>query len=691
MILKIFILLLIHTLSILANPLKNSGSSDKAKDFLVTELPGLYQNVPKDDIPTMFAGQLELFLENNTNYFFWKFSDREKIPEAKKRTIFWLNGGPGCSSMDGALMESGPFRIDRHGEVTLLDGSWHKAGDMVFVDQPAGTGFSFTDVFRHDLDQISLDFLRFLDKYFELFPEDRQNEIFFAGESYAGQYIPYIADGILKYNKAHNDKPYNIKGLLIGNGWISPNEQSLSYLPYSVQAGIIKTDNPMWSSILSQHQKCQKIVDEIDSLTDNQVHMVEVDSSVCEEILNMILSATRDRDHRSQECFNMYDYTLKDTFPSCGMNWPPDLNHVNPFLNNEQVQNDLNLKKSKQWKECSGKVGHYFNAHHSLPSIHLFPNLLKELNVMLFHGNRDIICNYMGAESMIKKLTWNGETGFGEESEKQTIDWIHHGKNSGYIKTARNLTFVNVFDSSHMVPFDIPETSRALIDLITGNYDVVDEKSQDDLVKRSFVTYPLGERQAKLQSKPEDKPATTSTSVVSSTPSSTTSTTPISSSSNSSVASDQADQTKESHTTSRVTRLIQLLVIVVLIWGMCVMYNSYRSRPSSIIKTRPSSGRKKNVQWADQLRQFQEEDDFPLHDNENRGFLSKAFSKFKGNSKDGRGSYAPAGTSEDIELGENMSRKDEDAASEGREVDDFIIESEDEDDRHISLSQDRST
>lgn len=71
------------------------------------------------------------------------------------KTIFWLNGGPGCSSMDGALLETGPFRIDENEKVIYNNGSWHKFGDIIYVDQPAGTGFSFTNEYITDLDQVA--------------------------------------------------------------------------------------------------------------------------------------------------------------------------------------------------------------------------------------------------------------------------------------------------------------------------------------------------------------------------------------------------------------------------------------------------------------------------------------------------------------------------------------------------------
>lgn len=77
-------------------------------------------------------------------------------------------------------------------------------------------------------------FIKFMEKYYELYPEELDNDIYLAGESYAGQYIPYIAKAMLERNSnlQEGQKEYKLKGLLIGNGWVSPNEQSLAYMPF---------------------------------------------------------------------------------------------------------------------------------------------------------------------------------------------------------------------------------------------------------------------------------------------------------------------------------------------------------------------------------------------------------------------------------------------------------------------------
>lgn len=610
---------------------------ESQRKYLVTNLPGLYDNLTPDQIPLMFAGQIELHPENHTYYFFWKFSDRNRIAENHKRTIFWLNGGPGCSSMDGALMEIGPLRVGKHGKLAYNNGSWHRLGDIIFIDQPVGTGFSYGDKLLKELTQVGDYLLTFMKKYFEIFPEERDNEIYFAGESYAGQYIPYIANGILDFNEnlPEGEKPYNFKGVMIGNGWVSPNQQSLSYFPFFVDHGLIKTDNPKWGAILNQVETCQRLVDEADAhWNDPTVSPAEVNFGPCDAILNLLLANTGDG-----QCINMYDYTLRDTYPSCGMNWPPDLANVTPYLQDDAVMHALNLLNFEKWRECSLSVTRSFTAKNSFPAVHLLPRLTEQIQVMFFNGDRDIICNSKSTLSFLDKLEWGGAKGFTDGSEENNIDWIYDEKEVGYIKSERNITFVNIYNASHMVPFDVPDTSRALIDLITRNYD---EVVSPETNKTSYVTYPLGVRAG-------------------------------GSNQNNSTSTTVSDTEPTSH---KITRLIQLIVICVLVWGIYVLYSSYRSRPASIIRrttTRSTApGKKKNVQWADQLHQYEDEDQG--HNDKDEGLLSKAYHKLTGTSHDGRGHYAPAQSEEyieDIELGEGI-------IGDEHISDDFIIASDDE-------------
>lgn len=93
----------------------------------------------------------------------------------------FVQGGPGCSSFDGLMLETGPFRVDENGGIKTVDGGWEEYTNMVFgmlhwydfrrrltiglygtlVDQPAGTGYSYTstDRFVHELSDVSNDYV----------------------------------------------------------------------------------------------------------------------------------------------------------------------------------------------------------------------------------------------------------------------------------------------------------------------------------------------------------------------------------------------------------------------------------------------------------------------------------------------------------------------------------------------------
>lgn len=115
--------------------------------------------------------------ETNGNLFFWHFQNRHIAN--RQRTLIWLNGGPGCSSMDGALMEVGPYRLKDDQTLEYNEGSWDEFANMLFVDQPVGTGFSYvnTDSYLHELDEMSAQFVTFLEKWFEIFPEYARDDV----------------------------------------------------------------------------------------------------------------------------------------------------------------------------------------------------------------------------------------------------------------------------------------------------------------------------------------------------------------------------------------------------------------------------------------------------------------------------------------------------------------------------------
>lgn len=287
-------------------------------------------------------------------------------------------------------------------------------------------------------------------------------QLYIAGESYAGQHIPYIAQAILDRNaKKDVHERWNVSGLLIGNGWTSPVEQYLSYLPFALETGLISDGSKEAKQVEAQQAICVKELD-----AGRSEH---VDTGSCEQILQEILRVTKPD---GKTCYNMYDVRLTDSWPSCGMNWPPDLTSVTPYLRRDDVTKALHINSDKKtgWKECNNQVGGAFRAENDKPSVELLPGLLETVPIVLFSGDKDMICNHIGTEKMINNLEWNGGKGFevtpGTWAPRR--DWTFEGEPAGVYQSARNLTYVRFYNSSHMVPFDYPRRTRDMLDRFLG-------------------------------------------------------------------------------------------------------------------------------------------------------------------------------------------------------------------------------
>lgn len=119
---------------------------------------------------------IEVDPEHNGNLFFWHFQGQQIAD--KQRTVIWLNGGPGCSSEDGALMEIGPYRVSGD-NLVYNNGSWNQFANLLFVDNPVGTGYSYVDTnsYLRELDEMAEQFIIFLEQFFQLFPQYQSDEV----------------------------------------------------------------------------------------------------------------------------------------------------------------------------------------------------------------------------------------------------------------------------------------------------------------------------------------------------------------------------------------------------------------------------------------------------------------------------------------------------------------------------------
>ncbi|CAF1112879.1 unnamed protein product [Adineta steineri] len=427
-------------------------TSLQASDFYIHDLPLL----PKEESSIrMHAGYLPINPENDSALFFWHFA--KKFIGDKSRTVIWLNGGPGQSSLIGAWTEIGPFRFLNETTIVANNGSWHLYTNLLFIDQPIGTGFSYTDKgsFIQELDKMADQFLSFLDRYVEIFPELLQDDIYLAGESFAGQYIPYIAQAILQKRSL-----FKLRGLLIGNGWIDPVSTYNSYLPFAIKNNLVKKDSKLYSIITGMAVECKQILSK-------QVHIFEPE---CYSILRLIIYNGMMNQYfignETDLCINAHDIRQAAMKPDCGMLGPPDFDYVSNYLNRQDVLSSIHVNgKKSNWSSIEASVFLAFISTHSEPSINLLPDLLRQIPIVLFSGEYDLICNHLATENMLDGMTWNDKTGFnlGNGTVAPIDPWIVEGETAGFIQYARNLTYILFHNAGHMVPYNQGRRSRAML------------------------------------------------------------------------------------------------------------------------------------------------------------------------------------------------------------------------------------
>ncbi|GAA5976758.1 hypothetical protein JCM11641_000861 [Rhodosporidiobolus odoratus] len=425
-----------------------------AAELWVRDLPGLSQSrlaLFAGNLPSTSSSTPPAARDSDAHLYF--LLTRAKHLPKRERLVIWLNGGPGCSSFDGALVEMGPLRVNPDGTVRVVESTaWNEYANVLFLDQPAGTGFSYVtkndDV--RELADAAQHVVTFLSNFYRIFPEFVNMDTYIAGESYAGQYIPYIADAILKTTTVNT----RLKGLMIGNGWISPREQYPAYLTYLVGQRFVRKGSPQYKTIAGAIDKCEKKIADMDAKGMGGKGLVLVPE--CEQILGAMNSATM----KNGLCLNSYDTR---EYHACGTEWPKDLTQVTKYLRRPDVVKALHAEdgaRSHEWTQCSASVGATFWTPNSVPSVMLLPDLLQKMPILLYNGDRDLMCAGVGIEAMVEKLEWNGATGFNDSGP---LDWTVNGEFAGLWQTARNLTYVEVFNSSHMVPMDQPLAAHDML------------------------------------------------------------------------------------------------------------------------------------------------------------------------------------------------------------------------------------
>ncbi|KAJ3335619.1 hypothetical protein HDU91_002100, partial [Kappamyces sp. JEL0680] len=335
-----------------------------------------------DPTVNQISGYLDV-LDQDAHYYFWFFESRDK-PKTDP-LVLWLNGGPGCSSFTGLLMELGPCTVDDgfHSSSTTLNAhSWNSHANVVFLDQPVGTGFSYgsrKDKSSADAAEGVYNFLQIL---FDAYPQYAGLPFHVTGESYAGigsggitigHYVPEVARVIVQGNGDPSSHHVNLQSIAIGNG-ITDALTQYEYFPDMAE-------DPKYGPILSK--------EDIQAMRDGWP-LCKFLSEQCYAQQNPLTCVPA-----SKFCYQ----TMYSAYERSGRS-PYDVRHnasyftpmednFEAWLNRKDIQAQLGVTGHRHvW--CSEPVGKRFDdfGDHGLPIVSDIPPLLEaNIRVLIYAGD----------------------------------------------------------------------------------------------------------------------------------------------------------------------------------------------------------------------------------------------------------------------------------------------------------------
>lgn len=319
-------------------------------------------------------------------------------------------------------------------QIKINPSSWHYAANLLFIDQPVGTGMSYSlmNNYASSDEAINNHFYLFLMKFFNLHQrytsvingEKHSRQFFMAGESHAGHYIPSMAafihkknDEITKLGKADGIK-INVGGIALGNPWTDPYNQ------YDV------SDFAHGMGLITEGQKNR--LKEVSRECKHQLKQGNYNQKSCFSLLDDVVDSTS---LTGTHKVLMYD---SRRFVHSTSVFPPGHDALEKYLNRADVKAAIHATNNPhRYVECADPP--YLALSHQDGkgvTAELIDVLNRGTRVLLYSGQYDIICNHIGSERMLSELRWQGRDGW---LKAQPGIWLVEKQPAGFIKSHMNL------------------------------------------------------------------------------------------------------------------------------------------------------------------------------------------------------------------------------------------------------------
>ncbi|KAL4245091.1 Carboxypeptidase [Abortiporus biennis] len=451
----------------------------KAQQFFVdgTKIP-----LVNFDAGPSYSGLMPISSKKNetSKLFFW-FWPTTNASNARD-LLFWTNGGPGCSSLEGFLQENGPISWSwGQAEPTPNQFSWTSLANVLWVEQPVGTGFSQGSPNITNDDELAAQLTGFLEQFLDVFSELKGSEFFLSGESYAGFYVPYIANWIYE----HPGLDLNLRGIWIADPSLSWGlvQQEIPALRFAQANKNLFPFNETFSAQLQNISDTCGYTDYLDKfVTYPPAGQLPLPAGATFDPVTKAVGVRADcRMHspiqrevtRLNPVFDVY--RVSDTWPNLWsvLGFPRSTQEF-VYFNRTDVQRAIHAPHIN-WEACSeGSV--YINRttggagrDQSVAStLSVLPNVIeKSVRTVIVHGLADFILCSEGTRIAIQNMTWNGSQGFHTPIEPDSFIVDNMGA-YGTMHQERGLTYVEFSFSGHMTPQFVPWAAFQTIAFLLG-------------------------------------------------------------------------------------------------------------------------------------------------------------------------------------------------------------------------------
>ncbi|XP_061080990.1 retinoid-inducible serine carboxypeptidase [Conger conger] len=376
--------------------------------------------------------------------------------------VMWLQGGPGGSGCGfGNFEEIGP--LDR--DLAPRNTTWIKAASVLFVDNPVGTGYSYTDseeALTTDVAMIAADMMVLLKTFFSGKAEFQSIPFYIFSESYGGKMAAAIA---LELTKAIEQRAVkcNFAGVALGDSWISPTDSVLTWGPYLYSTsllddlGLVEVSRAAKAVQLAVEQGQFQRATELWSITES---VVEENTNG----VNFYNILTPDPDEKVKLTAETgYLAALKRR-------------HVQP-LNRRSLSQLMNgiirkklgvIPKNVTWGGQAGEVFTSMEGDFMKPVVDIVDQLLAAgVNVTVYNGQLDLIVDTIGQELWVKKLNWAGLPVFSQERWTALQDPAAPEQTGAFYKAYKNFSFYWILKAGHMIPSDQGAMALKMLRMVT--------------------------------------------------------------------------------------------------------------------------------------------------------------------------------------------------------------------------------